>query len=247
MRLVCPNCDAEYEVDGSMIPPEGRDVQCSNCSNSWVQKPQDPQSATEAPSGLIPRRSQTDPKALDIIHQEVERETQARASDGGGLETQTDLGLAHAEARAQAARERIAQRREQAELSIDEIGDDALAPAPKREEGTKRELLPDIEEINSTLASAPDGLDAASPANGAAASQKKGGFGTGFGLMLLFVAIGLCLYIYHPAIAERFPVTAEPLQRYVTGIDSFRIWLDGAAQGLLGKVTELTDSFGTSE
>src|SRR3990167_3607508 len=37
MRLVCPNCDAEYEVDASVIPQSGRDVQCSNCGTAWFQ------------------------------------------------------------------------------------------------------------------------------------------------------------------------------------------------------------------
>lgn len=37
MRLMCPNCDAEYEVDASAIPESGRDVQCSNCGHAWFQ------------------------------------------------------------------------------------------------------------------------------------------------------------------------------------------------------------------
>lgn len=37
MRLVCPNCDAEYEVDADAIPLSGRDVQCSNCGHAWFQ------------------------------------------------------------------------------------------------------------------------------------------------------------------------------------------------------------------
>lgn len=37
MRLVCPNCDAEYEVDDGAIPLTGRDVQCSNCGHAWFQ------------------------------------------------------------------------------------------------------------------------------------------------------------------------------------------------------------------
>jgi len=37
MRLVCPNCDAEYEVDDAAVPREGRDVQCSNCGHAWFQ------------------------------------------------------------------------------------------------------------------------------------------------------------------------------------------------------------------
>ncbi len=39
MRLVCPNCSAQYEVDGSMIPDDGRDVQCSNCGHTWFELP----------------------------------------------------------------------------------------------------------------------------------------------------------------------------------------------------------------
>ena len=37
MRLTCPNCGARYEVDDALIPPEGRDVQCSDCATTWFQ------------------------------------------------------------------------------------------------------------------------------------------------------------------------------------------------------------------
>ena len=37
MRLICPNCDAQYEVDDDAIPDGGRDVQCSNCGHAWFQ------------------------------------------------------------------------------------------------------------------------------------------------------------------------------------------------------------------
>ncbi len=37
MRLTCPNCGARYEIDDALIPEEGRDVQCSNCSTNWFQ------------------------------------------------------------------------------------------------------------------------------------------------------------------------------------------------------------------
>jgi len=37
MRLVCPNCEAKYEVPDDAIPDTGRDVQCTNCGHSWFQ------------------------------------------------------------------------------------------------------------------------------------------------------------------------------------------------------------------
>lgn len=39
MRLVCPNCGAQYEVDDRVIPESGRDVQCSACGHAWYQMP----------------------------------------------------------------------------------------------------------------------------------------------------------------------------------------------------------------
>ncbi len=37
MRLVCPNCEAKYEVPDDAIPDSGRDVQCANCGHAWFQ------------------------------------------------------------------------------------------------------------------------------------------------------------------------------------------------------------------
>ena len=47
MRLVCPNCGAQYEVDDRVIPDSGRDVQCSSCGHAWYQMPAGMESAEE--------------------------------------------------------------------------------------------------------------------------------------------------------------------------------------------------------
>jgi len=52
MRLICPNCDAEYEVDDTAIPPGGRDVQCSACGHGWFQTHPDMEAAEEAEAEL---------------------------------------------------------------------------------------------------------------------------------------------------------------------------------------------------
>lgn len=39
MRLICPNCGAQYEIDKGLIPDEGRDVQCSDCGHTWFETP----------------------------------------------------------------------------------------------------------------------------------------------------------------------------------------------------------------
>jgi predicted Zn finger-like uncharacterized protein len=35
MRLTCPNCGAEYDVEDAMVPAAGRHVQCTACHTRW--------------------------------------------------------------------------------------------------------------------------------------------------------------------------------------------------------------------
>lgn len=58
MRLICPSCSSQYNVDASLFPEEGREVQCAQCENKWVQYPQpEPVQLTQpvAPSSRLPQ------------------------------------------------------------------------------------------------------------------------------------------------------------------------------------------------
>ncbi len=35
MIITCPNCKKKFEIDSSLIPTEGRDLQCGSCDNVW--------------------------------------------------------------------------------------------------------------------------------------------------------------------------------------------------------------------
>jgi predicted Zn finger-like uncharacterized protein len=96
MRLQCPNCDAEYEVDAAAIPQVGRDVQCSNCGHGWFQMhpdfapdpemesalydPPPPLPQARPGEGAYPRR-EIDPAAMQILREEAAREEALRARD----------------------------------------------------------------------------------------------------------------------------------------------------------------------
>lgn len=54
MRLICPNCGAQYEVDDSVIPEDGRDVQCSGCGHGWFQPGHSALAEAAAPDAAAP-------------------------------------------------------------------------------------------------------------------------------------------------------------------------------------------------
>ena len=38
MIITCPNCNKQFKIDNSLIPTEGRDLQCGSCNNIWFYK-----------------------------------------------------------------------------------------------------------------------------------------------------------------------------------------------------------------
>lgn len=297
MRLICPNCGAQYEVDAQVIPDGGRDVQCSNCGHTWFQRPanqdadladelgmkldeqaeaqasepdhtpeqhfepeeapqeqsppEDDREEAEAPaeeehtpSGEFIRR-ELDDGVLDILRDEATRESEARRAESDMLETQPDLGIDESNATQgsikRGLRERMARLR-----GVDEsdIGAGAAAAAS----GKRRDLLPDIEEINSTLRASSDREEAeAFEEEAVSRGSRKNGFGRGFGLILLIAVLAVALYALAPKIAASVPALEGILGGYVSFINGLREWLDGAMQGSAAKLTELLSSLTKGE
>ena len=44
MIITCPNCNKQFQIDNSLIPEEGRDLQCGSCNNVWFYKIEDEKS-----------------------------------------------------------------------------------------------------------------------------------------------------------------------------------------------------------
>ncbi len=38
MIITCPNCNKQFKIDNSLIPDEGRDLQCGSCNHIWFYK-----------------------------------------------------------------------------------------------------------------------------------------------------------------------------------------------------------------
>ncbi|PZQ97980.1 MAG: hypothetical protein DI533_12680 [Cereibacter sphaeroides] len=286
MRLVCPNCDAQYEVDGAAIPEAGRDVQCSNCGHAWFQRHPEVEAEEEAaeevfetevtaqgmdalsepmmdmtgepevieppappPSSLAtepepqpktesPTQRKLDESVLAVLREEAERETAVRRTEAPrAVEVQTDLGLQPPPPTVPivpvtppsvlAARERFKDLSADAEELAAEEDAAALAARP----ASRRELLPDIEEINSTLraSSEPRGEDDETTLPPPVEDRRQG-FRSGFVLMII-IAIGLWMtYVMSPRIVAQIPASASAMGAYVEAVDKARVSVDAALQ-----------------
>jgi hypothetical protein len=163
---------------------------------------------------------------LAVLREEAEREARARREEGtSAVETQPDLGLPPPQpAPAEPAEPAVppAVPGEEAAAALHDDDDSASAGR-----GPRRELLPDIEEINSTLSAASgrtaDDGEIVTPET---VRRRKGGFRMGFSLSLLAAVLLLALYVLAPSIAARVPALAPALANYVATVDSGRMWID---------------------
>lgn len=242
MRLICPNCDAQYEVSDDAIPPEGRDVQCSNCGHGWFQRPVSlaPAPEPERPVALIPTPKAPPPSPASapvpaaplppLPDEEEDDEASLEPAPVAPPSRSLDKGL-------------LAVLREEAELAARQREAEGADPAPAASAAPaappspeaalaepmprpRRDLLPDIEEINSSLRSntarpADDLLPAAAPVRPSRAAHRAGFF------LMIFAALVLALaYVMAPRIAAEIPGAEPALRRYVAGVDEARLLLD---------------------
>ncbi len=273
MRLICPNCSAQYEIDAGLIPEEGRDVQCSNCGNTWFELPapaaepseaaepdvagleddvanetfeaaadKEPEAepSTETPEDApsewkgpqkedddewietaVAPKEQKRPKdvaAVDILKEEASRELEQRKNRNlTRLETQSEFSLDPVKGRETPSR---ALRARMARMKSEDTGE-TDAPDESDYSAPRRDLLPDIEEINSSLG----------PAGGktgpleAQALRQQRRFRYGFFLPVIGAILAIGAYAWAPSIATALPGSEGPLLAYVD-------WANGARDAL---------------
>lgn len=267
------------------MPVAGRDVQCSNCGQTWFQNHPDhvaeaaeevqdaptPDEETAPPpppppaAPPTPERKQLDPAVADILRQEAEAEQEARRKvQPNGLESQPDLGMdleqsgteQEADRRTNEARgERMARLRgdDAAEAKPDTSNEGSVkspetgkAAAVISALGSRRDLLPDIDEINSTLrsGSARKGAgasDVGPDIDAPTVQRKRRGFRTGFLTVMMIFIVLAAVYLLAPRLSAAVPALESPLQSYVAAVDQARSWLGVRVQGLLQSLDSVAD------
>ncbi|AJE48964.1 zinc-ribbon domain-containing protein [Celeribacter indicus] len=183
-----------------------------------------------------PRGSGIKESVRDILRAEVEFDQEMRRGAPDTLESQPELGLdepAQDPAR-QSLRDRMARLRGLESAASAAAGTGAAT-------AKRRDLLPDIEEINSTLSPASDrDEDGTVPdAETRRARAERSGFRTAFSVLVLVSVLLVALYVLAPMIAGRVPALASAMEGYISGANAFRTWLDGIMENAGARLNAL--------
>ena len=159
-----------------------------------------------------------DSSVASVLREEAEREKRARAADP--VETQIDLGLDNAPQPAPSTT------RTKSGYMGPDLGDldDLYQEGGKNPEFHRRDLLPDIEEINSTLRNDHGQSGANRDAN--ASAQRKNNSRSGFLFALIVLAAAVWIYLYADLISEHVPSVSDALTTYVEWVDTMRAMLN---------------------
>lgn len=303
MRLICPNCGAQYEVSDDAVPDIGRDVQCSNCGHTWFENPgasvaaeeelvsvqdidepsqdrapdsisendepdfyedeaaegdevvstatEDEGSVEETSEPELDESADSDPdlekdlesamaeasvaapaarhgledSVADILREEAEREQSARLSEGS-LETQTDMPMdPPADAGGDEKSSRIAR------LKGEETASAAAVASMVAAEASRKESLPDIDELSDTLRTNAERGEKVPPPPEEVEETKRKGFRWGFWGIILLILIAVLVYLFSDMIIAAVPAIEGPVTSYAGMVDSLRLSITGMVEG----------------
>ena len=147
-------------------------------------------------------------------------------------QTLASMNLPRAADRSAAARARMARLRGLEDSESD------LAAANAAAAGSRKELLPDVEEINSSIVASQD----RSPVDEGTILEaeieqpvvkRRRGSRLAFRLIIIFILLALAVYVFAPQIVEAVPQTEPYLATYIDWINGIRDQIDPLiAQGV---------------
>ncbi|MCG3269340.1 zinc-ribbon domain-containing protein [Yoonia sp. I 8.24] len=252
MRLICPKCNAQYDVSSDAIPAGGRDVQCSSCSHTWFQTEKAPEAASVVtpaePSRVaaevenaVTKRKPLDSSIADILRQEAAREqAEANATSEAPAAEEPAQPRRNDPVAAEETRRRISMMAEEEAHTPAAV---AAAATGAVSDDTNMRSVPSIDEINQQLRARSQSGDGA---NLTEAEQQevvqRRGFRRGFAFILILIALAIAPYIFADQIVAQFPQVAEPMATYIEVMDNLRLWLNDQFQTVRGLIAEYTGS-----
>lgn len=188
-----------------------------------------PRRPAPQPNVPPPPRPPLDGAIADMLREEAAREEAMRAAEAkAGVERQADIAIDDIPTM-------TPQKQAEAEARVSDLTGDGQDPTKDAIAATvaasRKELLPDIEEINSTLRSDAE-RDGAADQPTEEESQKRG-FRFGFVTMMTFFFVLVAIYLAADQISAAVPALEETLVTYVNTVDNLRLWLDAQVEKVL--------------
>ncbi len=231
--------ETDPEPEAAPEPTEPDEEDGPEASDSIADTDAEAEAEAEAEAPSTPQRREVDSAVAGILREEAEREARLRRAEAEPerVETQDEMPL---ESASGTARSRRLADLEAAEDAFDTSQIEAAVATAAA--ASRRELLPDIEEINSSLRATGDRREGEEDATDAdtvgSGARRRSQSRRGFIIVLLLVAIATLAYVYAADIAEAVPQVAPYLERYVEAINNARFWLDDMARSLAGETAE---------
>ena len=249
MRLICPNCDAQYDIADDVIPEGGRDVQCSSCTHTWFQtdKPKvagrraimtptpTPVAKSKVPSppGVPgPTRKTLDSSIADILREEAGREHEVPTPGATAPKPPKPAPTPEEDMeRANETRRRVSRLTEESIIESRAAATSAAA-STGAVASTNLRTMPGIDEINATLRARSEESDASGMTE---VEQKqvveRRGFRRSFAFVLIVIALAFAPYFFANEIVAQFPESRDFMIQYVAVVNDLRVQLhDWAGQ-----------------
>lgn len=183
-------------------------------------------------------RKPVDEEVLQVLRAEAEREQRVRRGEPVDMfQGQPELALAGAAPR------------QSRRIPTDprDLPDEDLVPSGtigrRRTGDAGRNVLPDIEEINSTLRASrerPDSVPAYVEVEQALRRLRRGqGFRMGFSVVLAVVAAGMFTYVFDAELTARWPQTQPYIDAFVSQTNALRALLDTTIRDVSQRLTTL--------
>lgn len=206
MRLICPRCGEKYEIDDDLIPPSGREVECSSCESAWFQ------------AGRLRMTQSVDPAPFEPQGSILPASETAEEEDSSHLPPLPQPSKALSPDLLSLLRDEAKQfQSENPELVAKSGQNEAEQPTPQKAEPTEEE-------------SVPSGYPQAPTQDPVTSRQPN--FGKGFMIGLGISAVLFTLYWIAPYAGQGD--TADALRGIHDAGNSLHAWISAKASSLLG-------------
>ena len=87
MIITCPKCNKQFKIDNSLIPDEGRNLQCGSCDHVWFYK------SEEKNNKLLKLNDENVSKDIEIVAKQDKKKIEENIQPLEKIKTQTNNQL----------------------------------------------------------------------------------------------------------------------------------------------------------